>query len=85
MSTAQIVKWAAGFTVGVGVIVWLNSTFLTKETFNIYLGTLHSDIRRLEAGQEVILRKVENIEEMVRRQRTSASLPRLNTNLYASP
>ena len=75
MTMAQMVRWAAGFTVGIGVIIWLNSTFLTKETFNIYLGTLRGDIHRIETSQETILRKVETIEGLVRKQRGVAFTP----------
>lgn len=41
MTTGQVVKWAAGVTSGIttGVIslIWIYSTFLTKESHRVYI------------------------------------------------
>lgn len=37
MTTSQMVKWATGFTAGVGTLIWLHSTFLTKESHRAYI------------------------------------------------
>lgn len=42
MSASQIVKWAAGFAVGVGAIIWLYATFLTKKEHEAYV-TAHKE------------------------------------------
>lgn len=39
MTTQQIVKWAGGFVVGVGTIIWLYGTFLTKAEHINYINS----------------------------------------------
>ena len=66
MTTSQIVKWAAGFTVGVGVIIWMFATFVTKSEYERYISRdineLKVDVRELKGGHNTILRKLDNIE-----------------------
>jgi hypothetical protein len=58
ITPSQIVKWIAGFTVGVGVIIWLFATFMTKNEHSAYV------ISHKEWEQEVISQMHRDMNEL---------------------
>ena len=60
MTKSQIAKWATGFASGLGVMMWVYGSFITKESFkdftniqkekeDVILGTMQKDISEIKS------------------------------------
>jgi hypothetical protein len=58
MSTKEILKWAAGFTVGVATIVWMYSNFITKERFLDYVIMNNDNLKEMKLDIKEIKTKL---------------------------
>ena len=85
---AEILKWTAGFTIGVSVILWIFAVFPTKEQHNEYIkehekweSEAIKSIRDDIIDIKVDVKEIKNAVVTTAKKTASAIL---NTNLYGT-